>query len=187
MNNGTENEVRTFQFDEEIVYPENPTKEGYTFSGWSPKPVTMPAENVTVTAQWIEIKSSELEKPSSSSHEPEEPSESSSSSSSSEKPSEYVEILFGKKDLKKEEIREIIKRYTDEEFTIELFEDEKLEGTRVIVKFVDKKTAQSFIDEVKVSSSTKSIIGKIGFIHDKANSFSFSLCPLYLFGTILYF
>ena len=36
-----------------ITAPEAPTKTGYTFAGWQPAlPATMPAENVTVTAQW---------------------------------------------------------------------------------------------------------------------------------------
>ena len=36
-----------------INAPAAPTKTGYTFIGWSPAiPATMPAENITVTAQW---------------------------------------------------------------------------------------------------------------------------------------
>ncbi len=34
---------------DDIILPEEPVKEGYTFSGWSEVPETMPAEDVTVT------------------------------------------------------------------------------------------------------------------------------------------
>ena len=40
-------------YNSTIVKPANPTKEGYTFSKWSPSvPNRMPANNVTYTAQW---------------------------------------------------------------------------------------------------------------------------------------
>jgi uncharacterized repeat protein (TIGR02543 family) len=45
-----------YYFGETISVPTNPTKTGYTFVGWNPAiPSTMPAENLTVTAQWKAI------------------------------------------------------------------------------------------------------------------------------------
>ena len=52
FNNGDDNEVRTLDFNEEIVYPEGVVKTGYTFDKWDNKPDRMPAENITITAQW---------------------------------------------------------------------------------------------------------------------------------------
>ena len=53
FNNGTENEVRTLVFNQEIVYPEGVEKTGYTFIKWENKQDRMPAENITITAQWV--------------------------------------------------------------------------------------------------------------------------------------
>ena len=35
-----------------IVYPSDPTRTGYTFDGWDSTATTMPAHDVTITAQW---------------------------------------------------------------------------------------------------------------------------------------
>lgn len=43
------------EFGTTITAEEEPTKEGYTFSGWSAIPATMPAENVTVTGDFTFI------------------------------------------------------------------------------------------------------------------------------------
>lgn len=45
-------EVR-YTFDAEVSTPAEPTREGYTFTGWSESiPTNMPDSNVTVTAEW---------------------------------------------------------------------------------------------------------------------------------------
>lgn len=50
-------EYKTVQLSEgETITPEaNPTKDGYTFSGWSEIPTTMPAHDVTITGTFTEI------------------------------------------------------------------------------------------------------------------------------------
>ena len=151
FNNGKENEVRTLNFNESIVYPENLTREGYIFAEWSPRPDTMPAEDITVTAQWIEITP------------------------------ELVEIVFEKKDLKEEEIREIIKEYTQDKFTIEKIEtDEGTGETKVIVKFEDRDTAEQFYRRVTESGRMGDTFVRVSFVDESDGNFNSLLCPLLL-------
>ena len=52
-NGGSEIAPITQDYGTEITAPDNPTRKGYTFKGWDKEiPETMPAENVTVKAQW---------------------------------------------------------------------------------------------------------------------------------------
>lgn len=52
-NGGSDIDPITQDYGTVITAPEAPTREGYTFIGWDKEiPTTMPAENMTVTAQW---------------------------------------------------------------------------------------------------------------------------------------
>ena len=43
----------TGDFGSAITVPANPTRDGYDFAGWDQTiPVTMPAENIVITALW---------------------------------------------------------------------------------------------------------------------------------------
>ena len=58
-NDNTDNIVQTYEYGAKIIAPEKPSRTGYEFAQWAPTYVanetTMPAENVTYTAQWEEI------------------------------------------------------------------------------------------------------------------------------------
>ena len=52
-NGGSEIAPITQDYGTKITAPANPTRKGYTFKGWDKEiPKTMPAENITVKAQW---------------------------------------------------------------------------------------------------------------------------------------
>lgn len=55
-NGGSEVAPITQDYGTAITQPEDPTRGGYVFAGWTPAvPETMPAEDMTVTAQWLKI------------------------------------------------------------------------------------------------------------------------------------
>ena len=52
MVDGTTYDTKTIYYGTPVQYPDNPTKDGYTFTGWDTQPDTMPANNITLTAQF---------------------------------------------------------------------------------------------------------------------------------------
>lgn len=57
MNNDMDdNVVKTFYVNQEIEFPDEPTRYGYTFTGWDKNITVMPAEDVVFTATWQQAK-----------------------------------------------------------------------------------------------------------------------------------
>ncbi len=53
LGNGEADIVKTQECGSELTPPADPTREGYTFTGWSPEvPATIPGQDMTFTAQW---------------------------------------------------------------------------------------------------------------------------------------
>ena len=148
--NGTvANESLTY--NEPIIYPVSLTREGYVFNEWDPKPERMPADDTTVVAQWIENVTPEVE-------------------------SEYVEIVFDRKDMTEEEVKEIIKNITqDENIYIERIETDKGTGeTTVIIRFTDTEKAKGFVRAVS-EGKAPSTIKKVTTVLPEHNSFTLKI------------
>ena len=146
-----------FQFNETIKYPKDIKKKGYFFNGWDRIIGLMPAENITITAQW------------------------------SEKATEYVNITFEKKGINEEEAKEVINGYTNEEFNIEKFSyDENSGETIATVKFADPAKTTDFIWNINTNRKPEDsfVIKANGFCEE--SSFIFPLSPsLLLFNFII--
>ena len=62
----------------------------------------------------------------------------------------FVEITLGTADLSEGEIIEILKKYTDSDFTIDRIEfDTSTGSTQIIVRFSDSEETSKFIEKVK--------------------------------------
>lgn len=236
LGNGSDPEMRTFDFNETVEYPKNVTRVGYMFNGWDKDIEFMPANNLTITAQWtlayymvslnpnggneLPVKEIQVtfngtygslpvpnrtgytflywatEKDESVTSEtvvsvPENHTLwaqwSKIGSGKIEVPINNVEIVFGTKDLTKEELEDIVGQYTNAEYKILSFESDGTSETRVILKFTDFKEAKSFVESVKASSG--SLVDLVKFIDLNSGaiiSFSLISYPMVLLSIIAF-
>lgn len=166
-----------------------PNKSGYVFSEWLNdnniivvnKTVVNIPNNHTLYAQWKEISLG-----SSSAQWKEISSESSSNEASNS--IIQVEIIFNTNNLTKEGIKEIIEKFTNDNFVILIFEAEDTSNEiRIIIKFTDKEQAENFIENIKGSSDTSlnNIIKKVDYIHERIGSLSSVLYPMISFHFLI--
>ena len=151
FDNGVEPEVKVFKFNETIDFPNNPNQEGHLFFGWDSSITRMPARNLTINAIWVNIT----------------------------EPKNSIKIVFGTVDLNDNDIKEIIKKYTDQDNfeIIEVIKED--ESINVIVKFVDATEARSFIEKVSASTEDdRELIKTVGFIEGNPGSFTVDSIPL---------
>ena len=90
-------------------------------------------------------------------------------------PTNIVKIVLGTKDMTQEETKNLIKSYTDEDFTIERFEIGE-EQTTVIIVFNNVEAAKNFVGAIETPSNT--LLTSISFLSEVLCSFSPKLQPL---------
>lgn len=116
-----------FEYGEDIVYPTF-TRSDYAFDGWTSDP---------------DVTDGKM------------PASDVTFTAKWTKATEYVEIVFGSKDIKKDDIEGIIKKYTNDKFVIEQVSTSDTGEIKVIIKFVDKKSAETFVRTVNTSGRTE--------------------------------
>lgn len=211
----------SIHFNKSIEYPKILKREGYAFTRWTPSPERMPANDITLVAQWapnkyvvtfnlnegeISINSSmivifgdaygELPTPKKAGFifvgwliEKNEmiTNESIVKVASDhilyaaweEIPSEKVEIIFGTKDLSKEEVREILKPYISVEYEIIKFENSGPDEIRVIIEFTDVEHAERFVRDIReVIGRDVLLIKRVVFNFDPDTDSSIIIHPI---------
>ena len=113
----------------------------------------MPASNITVVAQWTKGIASE-----------------------------YVEIVFERKDITKKEVDDFIKKQTEAEYIITAFEKNTDGDIKAIVKFTDKEDAREFARAIN-ERPERTVIKRVAFVDDPAKSISTRM----ILTSIIYF
>ena len=150
---------KTLKYNETINYPENPTREGCVFNGWVPRPERMTANDTTVVAQWIENATSEV-----------------------------IKIVFSKKDMTKDEVTEIIKGFTKENFTIKEIGTNENGSLVVIIRFDNSANAKNFVDAISGNDNSNNLfIESISFLSELPQDMAtgLQLPSLFFFSFIL--
>ena len=141
-----------FPFNATIEYPDGMVREGLTFREWTPRPERMPAENVTVAAQWAVTE-----------------------------PRECVRVVLSKINLSPEGVKKAIREFTAGEgadFDIVMLESDSSETTAV-VRFSGAEDARGFVEAFWASSGTgKSAVKSVDFVTGCSFSPSLSLSVL---------
>lgn len=148
--------VHNISFNETINYPENVKREGYMFNGWSRNDTTMPAEDITIAAQWVE--SAEYVEIVFSVKDMKE--------------SEIKNILKSFTD--------------EEYLIEEIKTDKDTGETKVIVKFDDKEKAEDFVRTINSSGrTTESFIRRVSFYFNAHSDISSSILYSSIFFNLL--
>ena len=92
------------------------------------------------------------------------------------KPSGFVEIVFSKKNLTKEEAEAILKQCIDSDFTIEQFEEDEKGEVTVIIKFNDVEGSEKFVRSV-YDGKMLDVIQRASIIPTKKSSFASVVVP----------
>ena len=112
----------------------------------------MSANDTTVVAQWIENATSEV-----------------------------IKIVFSKKDMTEDEITEIIKEFTNENFIIkEIGVSEN--SLVVIIRFDDATSAKNFVEAISDNYNSNPLIESISFISELPQSMATGLQLPSVFG-----
>ena len=150
LSNGTALHA-VFPFNATIEYPDGMVREGLTFREWAPRPERMPAENVTVAAQWAVTE-----------------------------PRECVRVVLSKINLSPEGVKKAIGELAGEgaDFDIAMLESDASETTAV-VRFSAAEDARDFVEAFWASSGAgKSAVKSVDFVTGCSFSPSLSLSVL---------
>ena len=146
--NESDFEVKTFYFGEAIAYPKDLQNGNLTFNGWDKIPSFTPAQDINITAQWRET------------------------------PVRYAEIVFDKEGLKKADIEDVVKGYTNETFVVKYTEGE----SKAVVVFDDEAKCVEYVKNVNENKKAEDsfIVSVNGIDYDE--SFSFVSVPSAVLG-----